>query len=210
MGIPAATIFIVDDDAAVRSALSRLIRSAGWNVETFAYPQEFLQRAPAVEIGCLVLDVHMPDMTGPELHDRMAEAGISLPVVYLTGKGDVITGVSAMKRGAVDYLLKPVDDDVLLQAIGRAIERHASEIIRDDEREGVLVRYGLLSPREREVLFQILKGRLNKQIAAELGIAEKTVKVHRGRLMEKMKVRSVAELVHICEVAGISKAAFPP
>jgi len=149
-------------------------------------------------------------MTGPELHDRMIKAGISLPVIYLTGRGDVITGVSAMKKGAIDYLLKPVDDDVLLQAIDRAIEQCSFKSIHDDEREGVLAHYGLLSPREREVLLQVLKGRLNKQIALELGIAEKTVKVHRGRVMEKMQVRSVAELVHICEVAGISKSAFPP
>ena len=210
MRIPAATIFVVDDDTAVRSALSRLIRSAGWTVQALASPHEFLQLAPKTGIGCLVLDVHMPDMTGPELHDRMIKAGISLPVIYLTGRGDVITGVSAMKKGAIDYLLKPVDDDVLLQAIDRAIEKCAFKSIHDDEREGVLAHYGLLSPREREVLLQVLKGRLNKQIALELGIAEKTVKVHRGRVMEKMQVRSVAELVHICEVAGISKSAFPP
>lgn len=204
MGNGGATIFVVDDDISVRTGLSRLIRSAGWTVEPIASAQEFLERAPAVGLGCVVLDVHMPDMTGPELHDRMVEAGISFPVVFLTGKGDINTGVSAMKKGAVDYLLKPVDDEVLLQAIDQAVDRHVAESTRKDARESVLARFSHLSEREREVLYLVLKGRLNKQIGAELGIAEKTVKVHRGRVMEKMQVRSVAELVHLCEMAGIS------
>lgn len=204
MGITDATIFVVDDDISVRTGLSRLIRSAGWTVEPVASAKEFLERAPAAGIGCVVLDVHMPEMSGPELQDRMAEEGITFPVVFLTGKGDINTGVSAMKKGAVDYLLKPVDDEVLLQAIGQAIERHVADSSRNDARASVLARFSHLSEREREVLYLVLKGRLNKQIGGELGIAEKTVKVHRGRVMEKMQVRSVAELVHLCEIADIS------
>lgn len=203
MGNADATIFVVDDDISVRTGLSRLIRSAGWAVETIATAQEFLKRAPAVKIGCVVLDVHMPVMTGPELHDYMKAAGIFFPVVFLTGKGDINTGVSVMKKGAVDYLLKPVDDEVLLIAIDQAIERHVAESTLKDARENVLLRFSHLSEREREVLYLVLKGRLNKQIGGDLGIAEKTVKVHRGRVMEKMQVRSVAQLVHLCEMAGI-------
>lgn len=199
-----ATVFVIDDDISVRTGLSRLIRSAGWTVETIGSAREFLERAPAARIGCVVLDVHMPIMTGPELHDYMKGAGIFFPVVYLTGKGDISTGVSVMKNGAIDYLLKPVDDKVLLKAIDQAVERHIAESALNDARESVLSRFSHLSEREREVLYLVLKGRLNKQIGGDLGIAEKTVKVHRGRVMEKMQVRSVAALVHLCEMAGIS------
>jgi two-component system response regulator FixJ len=144
-----ATIFVVDDDIAVRTGLSRLIRSAGWAVETSGSAQEFLKRASAMRIGCVVLDVHMPEMTGPELHDHMVDAGISFPVVFLTGKGDINTGVNAIKKGAVDYLLKPVDDEVLLHAIAQAIERHMAESTRRNEQESVLTRFSHLSARER-------------------------------------------------------------
>lgn len=209
MSIPGTTIFVVDDDSAVRSGLARLIRSAGWNVEPIASAHEFLERAPTAGTGCVVLDVHMPDMTGPELYERLIESGISIPVIFLTGHGDVNTGVRAMKKGAVDFLLKPVDDEVLLKAIEQAVERHAIESRRSRERDGILARLGLLSEREREVLVHVLQGRLNKQIGADLGIAEKTVKVHRGRVMEKMQVRSVAELVHLCEIAGIPATSSP-
>jgi FixJ family two-component response regulator len=198
-----ATVFVVDDDMAVRRSLARLLRSAGLNVETFPSAREFLDRLPSARTGCIVLDVRMPGITGPELFDQMAAKGLSLPVVFLTGHGDVPTSVRAMKKGAVDFLLKPVDDEVLLHAIRQAVARHVSQQAREQERqsiEGCLCR---LSAREREVMEYVIRGDLNKQIAADLGISEKTVKVHRGRVMAKMEAGSVAELVRLCEAGGI-------
>lgn len=192
-------VFVVDDDPSVRGALARLLRSAGWSVEAFASAEEFLARLPYSGTACVVLDVRMPDMTGPELHGRLAEKRHPLPVVFLTGHGDVPMGVQAMKNGAVDFLLKPVDDDVLLEAIHSAIERHASQRARERELRDIETRLARLSPREREVMEHVFRGRRNKQIAADLGIAEKTVKAHRGQVMQKMEVRSVAELVRILE-----------
>jgi FixJ family two-component response regulator len=198
-----ATVFVVDDDASVRRALARLIRSAGWNVEAFASAKAFLERMPHSETGCVVLDVRMPDMTGPELYDRLSERGHPFSVVFLTGHGEVPTSVQAMKKGAVDFLLKPVDDAILLQAIRVAVERHAAERAKEAQRQEIRARLARLSPREREVMEHVILGRMNKRIAADLGISEKTVKAHRGQVMEKMAVRSVAELVRICEAAGI-------
>ena len=198
-----ATVFVVDDDASVRRSLTRLLRAAGWNVETLSTAQEFLQRAPVSEPACVVLDVRMPEMSGPELHSQMTESGLSLPVIFLTAYGDVPTSVEAMKRGAVDFLLKPVDAAVLLQAVTRAVESHAAELSRRKGRQHVLACLAQLTTRERQVLDAVICGHRNKQIAADLGISEKTVKVHRGRVMEKMEVRSVAQLVHLCETAGI-------
>ena len=198
-----ATVFVVDDDAAVRRSLTRLLRSAGWNAEAFASAGDFLERAPLAVTGCLLLDVQLPGMNGLELHERMADAGINLPVVFLTGKGDIPMSVRAMKHGAVDFLVKPVDQDVLFQALGQAISRQAAESATRYTRDGIMARLALLSPREREVLEQVLQGRLNKQIAYDLGIAEKTVKAHRGRVMEKMQAHTVADLVHLCDIVGL-------
>jgi FixJ family two-component response regulator len=197
------TIFVVDDDAAVRRSLTRLLRSAGWNTEAFSSADDLLERAPAGEPGCVLLDVQMPGMNGLELHARMAEAGISLPVVFLSGKGDIPMSVHAMKHGAVDFLVKPVEEDVLFQALDQAIKRQTAEAASRRNRDDIMARLGLLSAREREVLEQVLQGRLNKQIAYELGIAEKTVKAHRGRVMEKMEAGTVAELVHMCDSVGL-------
>jgi FixJ family two-component response regulator len=197
-----ATIFVVDDDAAVLRSLTRLLRSVGWNAEAFASADALLGRAPITGPGCVLLDVQMPGMNGLELHERMSEAGISLPVVFLTGKGDIPMSVQAMKHGAVDFLVKPVEEDVLFQALGQAIKRQADEVATRQNRDGIMVRLTRLSAREREVLEQVLQGRLNKQIAFDLGIAEKTVKAHRGRVMEKMAARTVAELVHMCDAVG--------
>jgi RNA polymerase sigma factor (sigma-70 family) len=199
MGAGEATVFVIDDERSVRHALARLLRSAGHRVETFASAQEFLKREQYEGVGCLVLDVRMPGMTGPELFDRMSEKGLSMPVVFLTGHGDVPTSVRAMKKGAVDFLLKPADHEALLQTIRQAVARHASEQAREQTRQGIQARLDRLSPREREVMECVIRGRLNKQIAADLGISEKTVKVHRGRVMAKMEVASVAELVRLCE-----------
>jgi FixJ family two-component response regulator len=197
------TIFIVDDDAAVRRSLVRLMRSAGYNAEAFASAHEFLARPRFTSTGCVVLDVRMPGMTGPELREQMAARKITLPVIFLSGHSDIPTGVDAMKKGAVDFLVKPVDDEVLLQTVQLALDRHKAGRARAQELEKIHQRLARLSVREREVMEYVIAGRLNKQIGDALGIAEKTVKVHRGRVMQKMEVLSVAELVHLCEAVAV-------
>ena len=201
-----ATVFVIDDDASVRRGLARLLRAQGWKVETFSGAGEFLDREPRSGTGCVVLDVRMPDMSGPELQARMRETGLALPIVFLTGHGDVPVSVQAMKRGAVDFLLKPVDSEQLLRTVAEALARHAAEIERQLECRHILECLEQLTAREREVLESVIRGQRNKQIAAELGISEKTVKVHRGRVMQKMRVRSVAELVHLCESVDLCAA----
>ena len=194
-----ATVLLVDDDAEVRDALARLLRSAGWKIEQYASATEFLAQATRHEVGCIVLDVSMPGMTGPELHAWMRDHQVSLPVIFLSGNCDVPISVQAMKRGAFDFLEKPADADVLLQAVEGAVEQHQRESARQAADDEVAGRIASLSAREREVMEHVVSGRLNKQIAADLGISEKTVKVHRGRAMGKMKVRSVARLVQVCK-----------
>jgi FixJ family two-component response regulator len=205
MGSADATVLLVDDDADVREAVGRLLRSAGWNTQVFACAQDFLDWPPFAGIGCVVLDVSMPGMTGPELHNWMRENDVTLPVIFLSGQCDVPTSVQAMKRGALDVLQKPADADLLLHAISDAVERHRQDCFRHSADDEIACRLATLSAREREVMDHVIVGRLNKQIAADLGIAEKTVKVHRGRAMAKMRVRSVAELVHLCDQLGIEK-----
>lgn len=198
-----ATIFVVDDDEAVRRGLTRLLRAAGWNVEALASAGEFVRRAPLNGPGCVVLDVQLPDESGLELQGRLLQAGISLPVVFLTGKGDIPMSVSAMKRGAIDFLVKPVDEDVLFEAVGEALRSNRARAAGQDGRDAVTARLALLTEREREILQHVLRGRLNKQIGYDLRIAEKTVKVHRGRVMKKMEAHSVAALVHMCDSIGL-------
>jgi FixJ family two-component response regulator len=198
-----ATIFVVDDDASLRKSLLWLLRSAGWHAEAFASAEEFLARPPFSGTGCLILDVRMPNVTGPDLRDRLAASHSMLPIIFLTGHGDVPTGVDAIKKGAVDFLLKPVDDEVLLQAIQRAVDRHRAAQAHARELQSIHERIARLSDRERQVMEHVIAGCLNKQIADALGIAEKTVKIHRGHVMQKMEVNSVAGLVHLCESAGI-------
>ena len=197
------TVFIVDDDPSARKGLLWLVRSAGWQGEGFASAQEFLERPVFSGTGCVILDVRMPGMTGPELRDLMPARNVTLPVIFLTGHGDVPMSVDAMKKGAVDFLQKPVNDEALLQAIRRALERHAAAQLHGQEVERVQSRVQRLTPREREVLEYVIGGCLNKQIAAVLQIAEATVKQHRGIVMHKMEVTSVPELVRQCEIAGI-------
>jgi FixJ family two-component response regulator len=204
MDIGRPVVLIVDDDVGVQRSLSRLIRAAGWTAEAFSSAREFMESLPSFGAACVLLDIRMPGLTGPQLHAWMADKGISLPVVFLTGHGDVPTSVQAMKRGAVDFLLKPVDDQVLLETIRQAFTLHAAEKSREDQQQEIKERHSRLTAREREVMGQVIVGRLNKQIAADLGISLKTVKVHRARAMEKMEVRSVAALVHVCETAGIA------
>jgi len=199
-------VFVVDDDPSVRGSLARLLGSAAWTVEVFSSAQEFLARPLFHGTGCVVLDVQMPGMRGPELYRTMRDAGLTLPVVYLTGHGDVTTGVDAMKQGAVDFLLKTVDGEVLLETIRRALEKHAVQRSHESAKRAIQERLQRLSRRERDVLDRLLRGRLNKQIAADLGISLPTVKKHRGQVMDKMKVRSIAELIGLCNTAGIPVA----
>lgn len=203
-----ATVHIVDDDADVRAALSRLLRSAGWKVADWASALEFLERAPTLDgAGCILLDVSMPGMSGPDLHDRLRDLDVSLPVIYLTGNGSVPVSVRAMKRGALDFMEKPVEDVALLQAVEQAVERHRHALVHNHRLAEIRRRVSALSAREREVLHHVIAGRMNKQIAGDLGIAEKTVKVHRGRVMGKFGVRSVADLVLLCDELGIAREA---
>lgn len=196
-GTGETTVFVVDDDPSVRRSLRRLFRSAGYAVEEFVSAAEFLERESPSGIGCLVLDVRMPNMTGTELFDRLVRSGFSLPAVFLTAYGDVPTSVHAMKEGAVDFLLKPVDDETLLRAVREAVGRHAAIRALQDKRAAAHSRLSRLSAREREVMERVARGLANKVIASDLGIAEKTVKVHRHRVMEKTGTRSVAELVRL-------------
>lgn len=204
------TVLLIDDDADVLEAVARLLRSAGWQTLSFGSAQDFLAAPPFSGIGCIVLDISMPGMTGPQLHDWMREHDITLPVIYLSGQCDVPTSVQAMKCGALDVLQKPADAEVLLQAISAAVDQHREDSLRRDANEEIGARLATLSPREREVMDHVMAGRLNKQIAADLGISEKTVKVHRGRAMAKMKVRSVAALVHLCDQLESTDQPRPP
>jgi FixJ family two-component response regulator len=196
-------VFVIDDDEQVRTGLSRLLRSAGWSVEVFASAQSFAERLPYEGVGCVLLDVQMPGMSGPELQRQMLAMGVSLPIVYLTGHADVPMSINAMKNGAMDILLKPADEDVVLNAIAAAIAKHESINAVDLKRSEIENRLARLSAREREVMEFVIAGRLNKQIAGDLGITEKTVKAHRARVMEKLETRSVATLVRMCELVGI-------
>ena len=188
-------VFVVDDDVSVRESLELLINFAGWQPETFASAGEFLARPRTATPNCLVLDVSLPDLNGLELQKLIATERIDMPIIFITGHGDVPMTVQAMKGGAVEFLTKPFDDEVLLEAIRDAIKRSAA--VLDDEAELMELRdsYESLTPREREVMRLVVAGLLNKQIALKLGISEITVKAHRGKMMQKMKADSVADLV---------------
>jgi FixJ family two-component response regulator len=200
-----ATVFIIDDDPDVRHGLARLLRAEGRRAAAYAGAEDFLADVPADVVGCILLDVALPGLSGPQLHDQLCQRGIGLPVIYLTGESTVAIGVNAMKQGALDFLEKPVDADILLPLIETAIARNRHSRAVQSRMGEIECRLSALSVREREVLDHVIAGRLNKQIAFNLGIAEKTVKVHRGRMMSKLRVRSVAELVHMCDEMGISR-----
>jgi RNA polymerase sigma factor (sigma-70 family) len=195
------TVFLVDDDTAVLNAVARLIRSAGYNVETFASPRDFLKQPHSDEPGCLVLDLRMPELNGLELQDTICRAGWGLPVIFMSGHADVRSTVAAIKGGAIDFLLKPFDEQQLLEAIDRAIALDCSARFDREERKRLRARLMQLTPREHQVCARVLQGRLNKEIASDLGISEKTVKAHRAQVMKKLQARSVAELVRIVDNA---------
>jgi FixJ family two-component response regulator len=201
-------VFVVDDDVSIRESLELLISSAGWVPETFASAREFLSRPPLRVPGCLVLDVHLPDLNGLDLQERVAVDRIDLPIILITAYGDVPTTVRAMRAGAVEVLTKPFRDDVLLGAIGQAIDRSRAALREFEETRTLRENYASLSEREREVMSLVVSGLLNKQVGAELGISEITVKAHRGKVMRKMKAGSLADLVTMAARLGI--AARPP
>jgi len=193
------TVFVVDDDPSVLRSLERLLRAAGYAVEAHASPQVFLERAPMDRPGCVVVDLRMPGLGGLDLQEELARRGFPLPLIFLTGHGDVPSSVRAMKAGAIDFLSKPCDDTDLLAAVERALARDAEARAARAEKEAIRARFDALTPREREVCLLVARGLLNKQIAAELGAAEKTIKVHRGRVMAKLGAESVADLVRLVD-----------
>jgi FixJ family two-component response regulator len=201
---PAPEVFVVDDDVAVCVALSRLIRAAGFRVQTFCAATELLESDRLKDAQCLVLDVHLPDLSGLELQKRITGLGIDLPIVFITGRGDVPMSVRAMKAGALEFLQKPFGDQELLEAIHQGIGR--SQLARREAERiaGLQQRYQSLTPREREVFALVVRGLLNKQIAAELGTAERTVKIHRSQVMRKMEASSLPDLVRTAEQLSLN------
>lgn len=202
----AFTVFVVDDDARVLKALARLLAAKGYAVQSFASPRHFLEQHDAAAPGCAILDISMPGLDGLALQEALVRGGNQRPIIFLTGKGDIPTSVRAMKAGAIDFLTKPVDDHSLLDAIVRAEKIDLTTRRAEAELTDIRARVATLTPREREVLSYVVAGNLNKQIAGRLGTVEKTIKVHRGRMMEKLGVRSVADLVRFAEKAGIAIA----
>ena len=200
---PKAVIAIVDDDPSVQRGLQRLIRSAGWKAETFASAQEFLARSQAESPNCVLLDLQLPGLSGLDLQKRMVEVGLEIPIVFLTGHGDIPASVQAMKAGAVQFLTKPVDEQELLQAIEEAVERDRRTRQQQVEMSELRDRYESLTAREQEVMQLVISGMLNKQIAAELNITEDTVKFHRGHIMRKMRADSLADLVRMAKNLAI-------
>ena len=197
------TVFIVDDDVSVRESLENLVKWAGWRPETFASAQAFLECPRILAPSCLVLDVGLPDLNGLELQERLTTEGVQVPIIFITGYGDVPTTVKAMKAGAVEFLTKPIDDALLLAAISDAVARSSAELGQQAERALLQQRHASLTPREREVMALVVSGLLNKQVGGELGISEITVKGHRGRVMTKMKARSLPDLVNMAATLGL-------
>jgi FixJ family two-component response regulator len=204
----APIVFVVDDDVSVRESLESLIRCEGWQPETFSSAQTFLSCPRALVPSCLVLDVSLPGLNGLELQKRVAVERTDMPIIFITGYGDVPMTVQAMKAGAVEFLTKPFNDDVLLSAIRAALERSRVALILETEMRALRDRYASLSQRERQVMVLVVSGLLNKQVARELGISEVTVKAHRGKVMQKMKADSLADLVKMAARLRLVPAAI--
>ena len=204
MTSPAATVCVVDDDSSVLKALARLIGSAGYHVRTYDRASAFLEARLPKGPKCLVLDLQMPGLGGLDLQREMAVRGLALPVIFLTGHGDVPSSVEAMKAGALDFLTKPVRSQALLEAVRVALEKDNARLKAERDLTSIRDRIATLSPREYEVMRWVIAGCLNKQTACEMGITEKTVKFHRGMTMQKLKVRSVAELTILADRAGVA------
>jgi FixJ family two-component response regulator len=202
---PSATVYVVDDEPDMLKALERLLGAAGFSVRSFPSPEQFLAQHDDAAPGCIVLDLALPGLNGLELQQALQAQGSELPIVFLTGRGDIAASVRAMKLGAADFLTKPVDADELIAAVDAALERNREQRADRAERHLVASRLAALTAREREVFELIAQGRLNKQIAAECGTVEKTIKFHRANLMRKLGVRTVADLVRLAERAGTGK-----
>ena len=205
-----ARILIVDDDAKFRKSLARLVKSIGYDVELLSSAREFLGRETFEGASCLLLDVRMPGMSGPDLQEELSERNISTPIIFLTAHGDTPTGVKAMKDGAVDFLLKPIEEHALFEAVDNALDRDAQSKKQRKEIEEAKRLVATLTPREHETFRWLITGMLNKQIAGFLGITERTVKAHRGQIMHKFDVVSVAELVRLAQKADVSPARESP
>lgn len=203
MNAELSTVHIVDDDKSTRTAVGRVLRAAGYQVSLYESADQLLENLPATDRGCVLLDVQMPGLNGPQLQEVLAKIGFGLPIVYLTGHGDIPTSVRAIKAGAEDFLSKPAPKKVLLEAIERALQRYDKTHARDVRLRAFRKCYSALTPRERQVFGFVVRGRLNKQIAHELGTSERTIKAHRHNIMAKFKINSLAELVSIAEHLGV-------
>jgi FixJ family two-component response regulator len=206
MSHPSPTVFVVDDDLSVRESLEALLQTVGWNVRCFASAQDFLSSEPALGPSCLLLDVTLPDFNGLDLQELVARDRLEMPIIFITGYGDVPMSVRAMKAGALEFLTKPLDDGVLIEAVANAVERSRGLVQSSAELRTLRERYDLLTRRERDVMTLVVSGLLNKQVGFELGISEITVKAHRGRAMEKMAARSFADLVMMSAKLEIPKS----
>jgi FixJ family two-component response regulator len=207
MALSTSIVFVVDDDISVRESLELLIRHEGWSPETFSSAQEFLDHPRVSVPSCLILDISLPGLNGLELQKRIAMDRTDMPIIFITGHGDVPKTVQAMKAGAVEFLTKPFSDDVLLSAIRQALERSRVVLSYQADMQALRQRQASLTPRERQVMALVVSGLLNKQVAGELGISEITVKAHRGKVMEKMKAGSLADLVKMASRLGVASAA---